>query len=239
MSDLWGIYDLMWNAFVSRTISHSGEYIGVIVHDPSKAEVEKWLDLYGRFNGRGCEVRAIPPELANRMADCICPVHRAVNFPGRHGVTPARNKLAGDFNEAEKPLRVGVGALLIRADGHVLAASRRGIPSDLGLPGGKVDPGETEAQALVRELQEETGITATRYHRLFAAPDGHGFWFVTFLVYEWSGEWGGPSGLSFEKEKGVTVQWVSPENLLQTSCSFRSYNRDLFAHLGLIQHELV
>ena len=54
-----------------------------------------------------------------------------------------------------------VAAAVIR-DGRLLAARRTGPPELAGgweLPGGKVEPGESEADALVRELQEELGVT--------------------------------------------------------------------------------
>lgn len=57
------------------------------------------------------------------------------------------------------PLRV-VAAVLVR-DGRVLAAQRPAHKSQGGLwelPGGKVEPGETDAQALARELREELGV---------------------------------------------------------------------------------
>lgn len=50
---------------------------------------------------------------------------------------------------------------LIDADGRVLLAQRPEGKSLAGLwefPGGKVDPGETPEQALIRELHEELGI---------------------------------------------------------------------------------
>ena len=53
-----------------------------------------------------------------------------------------------------------VGAALLR-DGRVLASRRTGPPSLAGLwefPGGKVEPGESDPQALVRELREELGV---------------------------------------------------------------------------------
>jgi ADP-ribose pyrophosphatase YjhB (NUDIX family) len=54
-----------------------------------------------------------------------------------------------------------VGAI-VRDDAGRLLLIKRGHDPEAGkwsLPGGRIEPGETDAQALVREIREETGLT--------------------------------------------------------------------------------
>ncbi|GGX06759.1 (deoxy)nucleoside triphosphate pyrophosphohydrolase [Streptomyces chryseus] len=63
---------------------------------------------------------------------------------------------------------VVVGAALFD-EGRLLAARRSAPPELAGrweLPGGKVEPGETPPQALVRELREELGVEADAVERI-------------------------------------------------------------------------
>ncbi len=62
---------------------------------------------------------------------------------------------------------VVAGALIV--DGALLVAQRAHPPELAGrweLPGGKVAPGETDAEALVRELREELGVVVAVGGRL-------------------------------------------------------------------------
>ena len=59
--------------------------------------------------------------------------------------------------------QVVVGAAIVR-DGRVLAARRTAPASAAGrweFPGGKVEPGESDADSLVREIDEELGVEIT------------------------------------------------------------------------------
>jgi 8-oxo-dGTP diphosphatase len=63
-----------------------------------------------------------------------------------------------------------VGAALLRDDPPRVLASRRTAPAHLSglweFPGGKVEPGESDEQALARELREELGVEARIEGRL-------------------------------------------------------------------------
>src|SRR3712207_1839852 len=70
-----------------------------------------------------------------------------------------------------KSLRVIVAAVIIQ-DGRVLACERSAPPEVAGrweFPGGKVERGETDAAALVRECAEELGVRVTVGRRV--GPD--------------------------------------------------------------------
>ena len=76
------------------------------------------------------------------------------------------------------PARVVVGAAIV-SNGRVLAA-RRSEPASLAgrweFPGGKVEPGETLAQACVREVSEELGCEIRIVAELAAAvPVSQGY----------------------------------------------------------------
>lgn len=119
-----------------------------------------------------------------------------------------------------------VTALLIK-DGLVLAVSRKNNPKDFGLPGGKIDPGETPEDALFREVFEETGLGVGEFWPAFEDLDrvegGEPRPSRTYLIVSWEGE-------LKTKESGV-VKWVEPSVITDPSTSFHEYNTRLFAHL--------
>ena len=119
------------------------------------------------------------------------------------------------------PTHEAACVLIIANDGKILAVSRKTNPDDFGMPGGKVDPGETPAEAAARELQEETGLTATNLRQVFADFDGD------CTCYTFVGQ---ISGEIDTDESGV-IRWVDPEVMLRGS--FGDYNRKLFAVVGL------
>lgn len=105
-----------------------------------------------------------------------------------------------------------VSAAVIRRNGKVLAGQRRRDgrhPLKWEFPGGKVEPGESPREALVRELREELSIDAkigaelARYR--YRYPDGCSVDLVFFSVEQFAGE---PVSHAFEQ-----IRWVEPEAL--------------------------
>ena len=119
-----------------------------------------------------------------------------------------------------------VTALLVK-DELVLAVSRKNNPNDFGLPGGKIDPGETPEGALFREVSEETGLNVGEFREVFEDRDrvecGELRPCRTYLILSWDGE-------LKTKETGV-VKWVEPSVITDPSTSFHEYNTRLFSHL--------
>jgi 8-oxo-dGTP diphosphatase len=124
-------------------------------------------------------------------------------------------------------LPFSVTGLLVK-DGKILAVSRKNNPNDFGLPGGKLDPGETAKDAIIREIWEETGIVVTHCEPIFEDKDrvegGEPRPCLAFLIRAWTGE---PSS----KEAGI-VRWVDPSVITDPSTSFYEYNSRLLSSMS-------
>ncbi|MGH8867998.1 MAG: (deoxy)nucleoside triphosphate pyrophosphohydrolase [Actinomycetes bacterium] len=104
-----------------------------------------------------------------------------------------------------------VGAAILDRDGRLLAAQRSGPPDLAGrweLPGGKVEPGEDEQAALVRECREELGVEVRLGERVGGDwPIGPAGVLRVWLAEIVSGE---PEALEH-----LAVRWLSPGSWLE------------------------
>jgi len=83
--------------------------------------------------------------------------------------------LSSDYKPT--PALIATDLVLIRDDGKILFIRRKNEPfaGKLALPGGFVEPGQTIAQAAIRELKQETGVEVDQDDLIclgyFDAPD--------------------------------------------------------------------
>ena len=115
--------------------------------------------------------------------------------------------------EAERPVLLVAAAALVDPDGRVLIAQRPEGKAMAGLwefPGGKVGPGETPEEALIRELAEELGIDVTENCLApftFASHRYEDFHLLMplYVCRVWNG--------SVRPLEGQTLKWVRPMRL--------------------------
>ena len=113
----------------------------------------------------------------------------------------------------ETRLVLVAACVLIDPDGRVLVAQRPPGKSMAGLwefPGGKIEPGERPEETVIREMQEELGVTikeACLAPFIFAShsyPDFH-LLMPLFLCRRWEG--------IAQPREGQKVAWVRPKDL--------------------------
>lgn len=116
-----------------------------------------------------------------------------------------------------------VSLLVERADGAVLGVSRKYDHTQFGLPGGKIDPGETAHEAIFRELTEETGLTMKecRYIYVGVCPGGRDGIAYLNLVYKTDEVIG-----TIHTDEPHVVAWVTRDKLIEGP--FGKFIRRLF-----------
>jgi 8-oxo-dGTP diphosphatase len=117
------------------------------------------------------------------------------------------------MSEPQSSLLLVAAAALVDVDGRVLICQRPEGKQLAGLwefPGGKVEAGETPEACLIRELQEELGITVTHACLapfVFASHAHESFHLLMplYLVRRWSG--------TVTAHEHQAIAWVRPEKL--------------------------
>lgn len=126
-------------------------------------------------------------------------------------------------------VHVAVGVII--RDGRVLIARRPEHAHQGGLlefPGGKVEPGETVQQALVREIAEETGLKLieSALQPVIGVRHDYGDKRVFLDVWSTDAATGEASGC-----EGQPVQWLLPQDL--RDADFPAANRPIICALQL------
>ena len=131
-----------------------------------------------------------------------------------------------------------VCVVLLDEQGKALAVSRRGNPTLFGFPGGKVDPGEFNLEAVVRETTEEVGIELEPelleplYSGLCPGKGPEDTYWVTTYLYKAAVD----SSQTTRLEEGLSVAWLNPLDLcLADTSPFYRYNRRVLESLDNYQ----
>ncbi len=109
---------------------------------------------------------------------------------------------------ASKPVMHVMAGVLFDAQGRLLLAQRppgKHLAGMWEFPGGKLEPGESRMEGLVRELQEELGVTVQRAEPLIRIPfhyPGHVLLLDAWQSDLWTGE---PQSL-----EGQALHWAMP-----------------------------
>lgn len=110
------------------------------------------------------------------------------------------------------PMARTVVAAAIIYSGKVLAAQRRSPPELFGLwefPGGKVESGETEFQALIRECREELGVTIAPQRFLGEVLSPYG----EQRVRLWSASLSGAESERVRPLEHLELRWLGADEL--------------------------
>jgi 8-oxo-dGTP diphosphatase len=122
-----------------------------------------------------------------------------------------------------------VVAAILEREGRILICQRtaqQSHPLKWEFPGGKIEPGESPAQALARELNEELGITAAQCEEIrryeFTYPGKNPTLLIFLRVTSHEGE---PQNLIFHD-----MRWEPPNRL--ASFDFLEGDRDFIRALA-------
>lgn len=134
-----------------------------------------------------------------------------------------------------------VGVICFRGDDVLLI--KRGKPprqGDWSLPGGRIEPGETEAEAALRELKEETGVTAKLGPKVLTLP-AH-FEGTDYILHDYVAEWTGGEPVAGDDASHAQFMlserlddlgmWDATRKVIETARAARSHQASLKKAVG-------
>lgn len=107
---------------------------------------------------------------------------------------------------------------VLRKDDRFLAIERGPgviLPGYWTLPSGRIEPGETQQAALIREVKEEVGLDVTPVAKVWECPTDDGAW----KLHWWTAE-PSPGELVPDQDEVAETRWVTSEEFLKLNPTF-------------------
>ena len=129
------------------------------------------------------------------------------------------------------PGRRGVVAVIQRANRYLVIrrAAKVIAPGRLCFPGGGMEPGESEQQTLIREMEEELGVVAEPVEKIWESVTP---WKVE--IAWWSAKLAPAARLRPNPEEVAAVSWLAFEEL-QGREELLESNREFLAYLKSVE----
>ena len=198
--------------------------IMTLPHSPGVfAEASDW-DCFALHIRRNAEVR----NGSNRESDD--PTEDSAITSRREGPEEA-STLLHSYNYGhmkQHSRRTQAVVAVLRSEDRLLIIKRAAgviLPGYWTPPSGRIEPGETHEQALIREVEEELGVKATPIAKVWECPTDDG----EFLLHWWTAEIGSHE-LRLDPTEVADARWVTCEEFLELEPIF-SGDRDFFTHV--------
>jgi 8-oxo-dGTP diphosphatase len=129
--------------------------------------------------------------------------------------------------QQHSPRTQAIVAVLRRGDRLLVIKRAPGVilPGYWTPPSGRIEPGETHEQALVREVEEELGVKVTPVAKVWECPTDDG----EFLLHWWTAELGSDE-LRLDPTEVADARWVTGDEFLKLEPTFAG-DRDFITHV--------
>ena len=118
-------------------------------------------------------------------------------------------------------IKFDVCVLIINDNNEFLSVSLKNDHNDMNLPGGKVEKNESNINAAIREVKEETGLDVYNIKKLHEDidDDNNEYFVTTYFTNKYSG--------NIYTEENHIVKWLPIENL-KFSKRWKTYNTNVY-----------